>query len=514
MLRRGYLQLPEGITAIAPYAVSGALLAIAFPRANQSAIAWSVLAPFFYCIYRLPWNQVVIMSFAFGAGFVAALVWWVGLFGALLLILLATLVSLIFFVGFAALARALGSELGPWGRLLLLPSLWVFVEWLSSLWITGFPWWSIGTSQYRALPLLQISSVTGVWGVSFLLALSNAVIANAVVSSNRRIRRRVVVQQVALVAAVTAGLWAWGARAMDVYHPGGRSLRAGVIQGNIPQNVPHDRDYVEQVWRTYGDLTAQAADQGAEFILWPEGTIPGRVTRNPVLLGKLETIAGNSGDVRLLAGGRDEGEMGEVYNCAFLVGANRGLLGRYAKVHLVPFAEFVVLRNYLPNLTRYRVLPYDVSPGQEVNTLSDGADSFGAVICFESIFPQISRQLASRGAQLLCVLTNDAYYDRTAAAEQHLSKAVCRAVENRRFLLRGASTGISCIVDPCGRIIARAPLREEKVLTGSVTLIAEKSFYTQHGDWFVYVCMAAAAMLGAISLRGARASRPRPASRR
>lgn len=459
------------------------------------------MAPLFWCVVHLRWKSALFSSFVFGSAFVATLVWWVSLFGFLPLVALSGLTGLIYFSGFASLARILGARCGSWSRLLLLPGLWVVVEWLSSLWITGFPWWGIGYSQHRVLPVIQIASVTGVWGVSFVLALVNALAANAMHAWGKPRELRALRAQALTVAAIVGATGVWGAVRLVSPEAAGRPLRAAVIQGNIAQNVPHDRAYTDRVWATYRALSGEAASQGATLVVWPEGTVPGRVGKNPAQIRRLTDVIAQMAGVRLLTGGRDEGDSGEIYNCAFLIDPEHGLAGRYAKVHLVPFAEFVVLRDYLPDLSSYRVLPYDVSAGRETNVLGDEKGRLGALICFESAFPQISRQLAAAGAEILCVLTNDGWFGRSAACEQHLSKSVFRAVENQRYVLRAASTGISCIVDPRGRVAGEVALQEQGTLVRDTVLIQKKSFYTRFGDWFVLACAAVTIALAAICRR-------------
>jgi len=487
-------------------AVAGAALSLAFPKANLYPIAWFAVAPLMYYTYRLPWKQALLSGFVFGLAFFLSLLYWVGMFGLLPLVLLAVIQSL-YIMAFVGLARVLGSGLGVWGRMILLPALWIIAEWMSSLWITGFPWGNTGYSQYKLLPLVQVSSATGVLGVSFLLALSNAVVANWLTAR----RSRSAIAQAGVVVALVVALWIWGSAAIVDYHVSGRPVRVAVVQGNIRQNVPHDAAYIARISYTYGRLTQEAADRGAKLVVWPEGVAPGCVNCDPVLLRHLTEVSEKSDGVRILVGGRGEAGDGRTFNCAYLIGSPEGLLGTYSKVQRVPFGEFVPLRDYLPLLARYRVMPYDVSPGPGFNVLRSGRDKIGAVICFESAFYHIGRSLANSGAEILCVITNDTWFGRTAAPEQHMSKSVFRAVENRRFVLRGAVTGISCVIDPCGRMVSRAGLFEEKLLVSDVAFISEKSFYTRHGDWLVCLSMLASLLLGATSLR---ARRRHPSSQR
>ncbi len=492
-------------------AACGLILSLAFPKANASVIAWLAIAPLIYYTFALSWRRALLSGFAFGIAFFAGLLYWIGLFGYLPIVLLAIIQSL-YVVGFVAVARLTGLRLGSWGRLILAPCVWVLFEWLSSLWITGFPWGNLGYSQYKALPVVQLASVTGVWGVSFVLAFSNAVLANLIAAREHKSERRAARMQVVIAAAVAAAVWGFGAVSIARFSPSGTPLRAAIVQGNINQNVPHGASYIDRVWRVYSVSTRMAAQSGAGIIVWPEGVVPGCISRDPFLLEKLSGLSKDSNNALLLVGGRDEDDAGRVYNCAYLIGPN-GILGKYAKVHLVPFGEFVILRDYLPLLGRYRVTPYDYSPGTQLRPLNGGGKRIGAVICFESAFPQISRRLTDSGAGILCVITNDAWFGRTSAAEQHMATSVFRAVENRRCVLHAAATGASSIVDPCGRISARAGLFKEEVLVGDVRLIHRKTFYTRHGEWFVYACVTMIALLGATSLRAAAEDRRRCSSR-
>lgn len=466
---------------------SGILLSLAFPKADLHGVAWFAVAPLMYYACRLGLRQALIAGFAFGMGFNAGLLYWVGLFGALPVVLLCLIQSL-FIIAFAAVTQMIGSRLRSWGRLALLPALWVSLEWLNSLGMTAFPWGSLGYSQYKVMPLIQISSLTGVWGVSFLLALSNALLANLFTAYRQRSGIGAVPVQVGLVLILVIGAWVYGLRTLSGLSPDRGAVRAAVIQGNIRQNVLQDAEYREHVWRVYGDLTRDAARRGAELAVWPEGVVPGCMGIDPVVQAQLKDLSAETG-VSLLVGGRDEDQVGRRFNSAFLVTPERGIVGRYAKMHLVPFGEVVLARDYLPMLERYRVTEYDVSPGRRFVVMDGGWYRVGTAICFESIFPGISRRLVRSGADLLCVITNDSWFGRTSAARQHLAKAVFRAVETDRYVLRAAVTGESCITDPRGRILARSDLFERKVLLEEVHVMHGSSFYTKHGDWLPYLCI-------------------------
>ncbi|MCL6520296.1 MAG: apolipoprotein N-acyltransferase [Armatimonadetes bacterium] len=464
--------------------LSGVALSLAFPRANQHWLAWIALSPLMYFACNSKLRVSLVCGFAFGFGFFASHLYWILIFGKLPWALLAIFQSL-FVLLWAVLANILGRPLGEWGRLFLLPALWVCTEWFRSIGMMGFTWGDIGYSQHSFLPFIQIAAITGVWGVSFLVALVNSWLANV----------KLLRAQAVIVAVVLAAVLAYGAIILQTGETSSKKLRAAAVQGNIDQDVPQDYLYIERTLRTYRELTRQVSREGARLIVWPETAVPGNPATDYYLQAFLSTLAADS-NTYLLVGAHNEDEDGKCFNCGFLIAPGRGIVGKYAKVHLVPFGEFVPARKYLPFLSYYRVTPVDLSPGPGFNILTGGPHKLGLAICFESIFPEISRKLVSAGAEVLCVITNDAWFKQTAAAEQHAVKSVFRAIENRRYLIRAASTGVSCIIDPRGRILAKKGIFEPGAIIADVNPIDKKTFYTRMGDWFVYFCFGITIVFG------------------
>ena len=465
--------------------ISGIALSFAFPRSNLHWIAWFALAPLMYYACQLPWRRSLLIGLAFGLGYFGALLHWIMIFGNLPWMALVILQAL-FIVIFVLAGKGIGGRLGLWGRFALMPALWVSAEWLRSLGIMGFTWGDLGYSQFKVLPLIQIAGVTGVWGVSLVLAMSNAALANLLTARRLKAGHITAMSQVALVVLVTLGLVIFG-RAVEMQPIQGKALKAAVIQGNINQDAVHDLDYCKNVWATYSSLTLDASSAGARLIVWPESVIPGCPGRNPADQFRLRALARLTG-TNLLVGGHDEDDEGKGYNSALLVGS-RGVVGKYSKVHLVPFGEFVPARQYMPFLKNYRAALFDTCPGPGWNLLDAGSYKLGTAICFESIFPGILRQMTAKGAETLCVITNDVWFGRTSAAEQHMTMSVFRAVENHRYLLRAASTGVSAIIDPHGRILDSEHIFRQKVLVETIRLQSETTLYTRHGDWVVYLSL-------------------------
>lgn len=482
--------------------ISGIVLSFAFPRANLYWLAWFSLAPMMYHLFRGTWKSALAGGFAFGLGFFGAHLSWIGVFGKLPWIALSIFQAL-YIAGFALTARLIAYKLGPWQRLAALPTLWVAFEWVRSLTAFGFTWGDLGYSQHAVLPVAQIASVTGVWGVSFLVASSNAVLAGLASAPTISARRAVVYHQLPILALAILVAIVFGH--LEMRKPPvreGRSLRVAVVQGNVNPDLWYDYRSREAIWEGYRRLTLSAAKEHPDLVVWPESAVPGNLGTDPFLQKRLISLA-DTIEARMLVGGSDEDAAGHGTNTAFLVIPGKGITGKYAKVHLVPFGEYVPARRYLPFLRYYQVTPMDVFPGEGHFALDAGCCRLGTVICFESIFPYISRTMAADGAGLLCVITNDSWFERTAAAEQHMSISVFRAIENHRYLVRAAATGISCIIDPHGRVLRRTSIFESDVIQSEVCLLSGRTLYARYGEWFVYFCLlvAAALILHAIANR-------------
>lgn len=477
---------------------SGIALAVAFPQPSLSWLAWMGVAPLIYLTFRLRWKEAVICSLLFGVCFFGVLIYWIALFGNLPLIAL-TIAEGLFIVGFVVLAKAIGTRLTSWERLILLPSLWVSIEWIRSLGMFGFTWGDLGYSQYRNLAILQVASIGGIWGISFLMVLFSAAIAH-LIGTSREIRRpSVAVPHLAVAVTLLAISVGFGYFALHSHGSRANKVTAAVLQGNISQDTGKIIDFANNSIPTYSRLTLEASKRRAAIVVWPETAVPGLIGEDLYLRNDLERLSRDSGST-LLVGGWDRDRNGRMYNSAFLISPISGLVDKSSKVHLVPFGEFVPARKYLPFLKYYRVRDQDTSPGKNYRVMEVGEYKIGTAICFESTFPEISRKLTASGANVLCFITDDEWFGKSPAAEQHLSKAVLRAVENGRYVLRGAATGESCIIDSNGRILCKKELETSGVLVADVIPLSQKTLYTRWGDWVVYLSLAISIFGIALSL--------------
>ena len=389
--------------------------------------------------------------------------------------------------------------------LLAAPVVWVGAELLRAHTFFQFPWCQLGYSQYRHIPVIQLASVTAVYGVSFVLVASSALLAYLALEhrSRRRPRR--------LVALAPP-------RGSDL---GGRRL------GHEPS---HRRDRHRSAWawsragsarRTSGSRAAPGATSP------PTSSSPTRRRRRAPASssGRSRRCPSSSTrtppsptpcagwwpgtDVWLFFGNDDretdaEGES-RIFVGAKLLEPGGEITLRYHKIQLVPFGEYVPLQPLFTLGGRYAAKMVqevsDFTPGTEPALAEVDGHLVGGYICYEAIFPALARRFAAQGAELLVNVTNDAWYGTTSAPYQHLAMAAFRAVENRRYMVRAANTGITAVVDPWGRILEPTPLFERTILVRDVPFVAEKSFYTRHGDLFARACLAAALALLAATVR-------------
>jgi apolipoprotein N-acyltransferase len=489
------------------------LLVLSFPKFGQGVVAWIALVPLLLALPGTSGWRAVRLGYVTGAVSAFGLLYWTSFvvvqYGGLSLpvgaaIMAALCLAVALFPALFAWAQArVLATFGGWG-LLGAPLLWVGTELLRAHTLFEFPWCLLGYSQYRNLPVIQIASVTAVYGVSFLVVAASALVAFAA-QERRPAPRRTALLGLALLVG---GAWAGGAWAMERPRPETGRIRVGLVQASIRQDEKWVPGKAEDNVARHLALTDEAAAQGARLVVWPESAVPYLYDEDPALARALRRLVRRL-DVYLFFGNDDRG-VGSEGEPRFFVGAKLLTPGgrvveRYHKIHLVPFGEYVPLKPVFTlggRLAAKLVQEVsDFSPGSEPVLGKVEGHPIGGYICYEAIFPDLVRRFAARGAELLVNVTNDAWYGTTSAPYQHFAMAVFRAVENRRYMVRAANTGITAIVDPVGRVRARTALFEPTVLVGDVAFAAEQSFYTRHGDVFAQGCGAAALALLVASFR-------------
>ena len=397
----------------------------------------------------------------------------------------------------AFLARAVRT-FGAQGILFAAP-FWMATELGRQYVWDGFPWALLGYSQVSVLPIAQLASALGVYGLSGLLALSSAAVAFALMS--RESTRWV---PVAITAAIVAGIAIWGSTRIRkaALLSAGETVRVGVLQGNIAQEDKWNPALADAITERYISMTRQALAQGATFIMWPESSTPFYFERDLVRGAAIRRLA-KEGNATLLIGSDQVEPMKAVpgdpnprpkeryYNAAFLVEPDGTIGPVYRKIHLVPFGEYVPAKRIFffvgPIVD---ALSDTFEAGTEAVLLPIGSHRVSTAICYEVIYGSLIRQFVVEGSELLTTITNDAWYGWSSAAYQHWDQAALRAIEGGRYLARAANTGISGFVDPYGRVMAKSDLFEQNLLVENVRFLRGRTIYSRIGDLVAWLSLA------------------------
>lgn len=398
---------------------------------------------------------------------------------------------------FALVVHRLVVRLGAAG-LWLAPAAWVTTELGRSYLFTGFPWVLLGYSQATVLPVAQLASLFGVYGLSALVALVSTSVVLLVFD---RTSARWWMTGVAVVAVAATAAWGSARMRDNALTREGSPLRIGLVQGNVAQDEKWDHQRADSIVRTYVDLGREAARRGARFILWPESALPFFFQEDPLAGDLVRRLAVETHTFLLFGSDQIERTAPPRYfNSAFLIDPGGDVSAVYRKVHLVPFGEYVPVKRLLFFAGPLVQAVSDFSEGDRIVMLPVAGHRASTAICYEVVYPDLARQAVRSGSELLTTITNDAWFGRSSAGWQHFEMASLRAIEQGRYLARAANTGISGIVDPYGRVLARSPLFEQQVVVGDIRFLSGRTVYARIGDAFVYAC-AAATLAGLVATR-------------
>ena len=506
--------------------LSGVLLSCAFPPLGWNLLAWVALVPILLIpTPRRTWEKLAV-GYIFGYVHFALNLYWlneVGFGAGWLLALWCALFPMLWYFIASSLNYCLKDEktasfpgAGPlfikaeWQlilQILLLSAVWVATEYLRAKLFTGFPWNQLGISQYKRLSVVALSQFTGVYGVSFIIVLVNMVIA---AEASRQLRFFINPQprpfpwHLALITLVLAPVCIFNTRTPILPPEGTPNLRVAAIQGNIPQCRVWTEEQFQEALTTYKELSLKAVQEhpDLDLIVWPESAIPADMDyppyhstlsklliqlQKPLLVGTLKQMqnSAQAGDISL-------------FNSAYLLDSNMEVLDYIDKMHRVPFGEYTPFGDQLPWLREMIGMGRDLTPGKSPHLieLPKGLKA-GVNICFEDAFPEISRAFTLLGANLLCTITNDAWYNKSCGAEQHTSHVIFRAVENRRPFLRSGNNSHTCFITPDGIVMGQLTAQDGSPFTRDFQVYDlpiyddwGTTFYTRHGDLFATLCNA------------------------
>ncbi|MBM4338176.1 MAG: apolipoprotein N-acyltransferase [Deltaproteobacteria bacterium] len=478
--------------------LSGILLILSFPNFDLEFLVWFALVPLFYVIEgKGLWSS---FKYGFLAGFISFLgiLYWiivaihnygnVPLIPSVLILLLLVGYLSLFFATFTFLYRFIQMRLG-WETILLAPLLWVSLEYLRSFFLTGFPWASLGYSQYSNLPFIQMADIAGIYGLSFVILLVNASLYRVILQWSEKTfpLREVGLTVLLLLVFLIYGYLRMGA--VDRQALLDPPLKIGLVQGNIDQSIKWDESFQKETLKIYERLSLKVAEGKPNLVIWPETATPFFFQDAKEFQPLVLDIPKSTNAFLLFGTPSYKIERGKVnhYNSAILVSPSGELKGKYDKIHLVPYGEYVPLGEYL-SLGSLGEGIGNFKSGKETFNFTLPQGKFGVLICFEIIFPDLCRGFVKEGANFLVTITNDAWFGRTSAPRQHLTMATFRAIENRVFIARAANTGISAFIDPVGRIFKQKGIFTEEAINGTIGLSKVKTFYTLYGDVFALFC--------------------------
>ena len=523
--------------------LSGVLLALSFPKYGHPAVAFIALVPLLIALSGWSGRGVAIRGVSTRRGFVLGLiagfihfagtVYWTGAtvstFGGLPVVVAAIVAALLalYMAAYIAVTGAIVAMLTRRfgiGGLCLAPAAWVATEYLRGIVFGGFPWIPLGNTMVTLLPIAQVASTFGVYGLSLFVAVVNVGFAVAALgppslsastfakaaafgkptadqtADGSADRARLIAAGGTLAFIAMVSIWG-GMRLADNDLTNGAPIKIGLIQGNIAQTDKWNPARADMILNRYLQLSKQAAANGAQFLMWPESATPFYFEEDPTG-GVVRGLARGLGMPLLL--GSDEIEDANpprTYNAAFMLDTHGSTAAVYRKIQLVPFGEYVPFQRVLFFVGPLVEAVSAFSRGTRVTMLPVEGHMISTAICYEVTYPALAREAVRQGSEMLTTITNDAWYGESSAAFQHFEMAAMRAIEQGRYLARAANTGISGIIDPYGRVLVRTGLFETAAVVGEARFVQARTLYSRIGDLIAYVSLATTLVALAAAIR-------------
>ena len=490
-------------------------------------LQWLTMIPLIFAAFCIAADERVSLLHAYGYGFFTVFLyygvlyhWFVNLYpldfagldhAASIVVVIAGWVGLsllqaipggLVFLLFVLLCRTTQIKRTPVLRPFVFAALWIIFEWSSTLSWVGVPWGRLALGQINFLPMLQSASLLGSYFVSFLILAVNGLLAHALLTWKTERIRAIVCGAVA-VALVVCNL-AYGLVSMRMPQTKIAGVPVAVIQGNISSHDKWDSSGSSKICSTYAELTRQAAEDGAKLVVWPETVLPYSLNLRNDLKAFLSNLAREC-EVTLAVGSFYTVDRDVEYNAIYWVDPDGTIREEfYAKRHLVPFGEYVPMEELItaliPPLASLSDLGGDMTAGEATSLFETSYGAIGSLICFDSIYEQLTLSSVRDGAQLMIVSSNDSWFYDSAAVYQHQAQSQLRAIESGRGFVRSANTGISTVISAKGEILAWIDPLTEGYAVASVTVSSERTLYTVIGNTFIYLNIAFLALLGASEL--------------
>ncbi|MGO9453292.1 MAG: apolipoprotein N-acyltransferase [Candidatus Binataceae bacterium] len=487
---------------------SGLALALAFPKIDLSLFAWVAFVPLFYSIDGESLWRVLGWAWLAGFSFFVGSMYWIVIplhdFADMRMSI--AILPMLLLAGILAIYSAIAIWAGEFfarrlriPMVVTMPITWTAVEWVRTYFPIGFPWNLLGYAAYTHLTLIQFAEFTGVYGISALIIFFNAVVYVVLFQRGRPQRQALSLISLMVVMVILFGFGKYRLQQLKSATPQG-SLRVAMVQGNIPQSIKW-QSWPES-FKVYQGETVEAAKHGADLIVWPEAAAtfyfqpddqyPAEFIGDAGYRADLLKLATTVGDPILFGAPAlsvRDGHWGQ-FNRANLISAHGDLVAHYDKINLVPFGEYVPGRKVFGFFVNRVVEGMgDMFPGTEQTLFPIKGAKLGALICYESVFPNLTRREVNAGAEVLVNITNDAWFGESSAPFQALAMASMRSVETKAPMIRTANTGISTIIKPSGEITARTAIFTRDMEIEDVPWRPVRTVYTIVGDLFSQICV-------------------------
>lgn len=500
--------------------IAAVILASSFSDSNLNNLAWVALIPLLLSLCGKSLLKSLLISEIFGILYLHGLFYWIlkipyySIMHHIMLLLVFSLFYAMFGLIFSLIVNRHGCRIA----LLAAPFIWVTIEYIrSNLFFLALPYGLVGHTQYLNHTLIQIATICGAYGVSFMVVLVNSALTGLLINycgdinindefRNRQVKfwkiSKNLVSFTAGILIFLTAVYGYWIKSREI---SGDPIKIALIQGNIEQEKKWDSNFADVIMQTYTDLTKKASHELPSLIVWPETATPGSIVNKPDLSMRLKKLAvetnsylilGNSQGMKFM---EEKGLKYKYRNSAVLLSPNSARTDRqqYSKMQLFPFMEYLPYRDILP----WHIIGVDTAneyiPGRQYTVFEIPSSKFAVTICWENLFPSLCREFVKRGAQFIVNITNEARFGRCKAPYQLMAISVFRAVENKVYVVRCANTGISCIIDPIGRIVDRVKDNSKNdifvqgVLSGMIIPMKSKTLYTKYGDFFAWICIVA-----------------------
>lgn len=467
--------------------ISGLLLAVPFVYPSTGVMAWFALVPLFFAIKGGRLKDSLISGAIFGAVFFSVLLYWIQIFGYIAWLSLSLVLS-IWMILFALGTRLVMENYTPTAQLVLVPALWATCELGRSLGPWGFAWGYIGLNVDN-IYILRIASYFGELGIGFLIVLVNLLLFYIAADIENGKRRAIVFGLVLLILLLSVPV-------IDVLKndltkkTAREELKVAIIQPNIAQSLKADLSNNEKIKAIYLSMTKQAIKFKPDLIVWPESVFASMVNEEQEYLSKITDMI-SSTNAELIFGGISMDVQGKTYNNAIYIDG-QGKYWSYQKIHLVPFGEYMPFRPFVEMINSMAKFVEDRTPGKEYRVFNMAKDSrllgrFSTVICFESSDSRLVGRMVQNGARMIVVITNDGWFGKTAALEQHFRITRMRAAEYGVPVIQAANTGVSGIIESNGRVSIRAHKNKQAILVRQIAFSKRPSFYSRFGYLITYL---------------------------